>query len=561
MSFDLKKAKKSGQTSKADRRAAWTAEKKAEKEEKLAAKKVKARVWSPQQEAIFKACHDTHDNLVVEALAGTGKTTTMIEATNYLSGTTLLCAFNKRVADELKAKIGENQHKHVSTLHALGLRLVKRLTPNVEVCDPPAERGLRLAAEALKVLGSPILSKSYLWAIKNTASTCKEVAPFLKVDGGGEESLKTVETIGYGYGHLEGIAPKHLELVCTAVLKAMELSLTTNDGMVDYSDMLYIPLHKSATRGEYDNVIVDEAQDMNRAQLEIAQRVMKEGGRIIVVGDRHQAIYGFRGADRGSMDRLAKAFEATTLPLNITYRCPKLVVQAAQALVPEFKAANSAPEGVETWATRGDILKSAQPGDFILSRLNAPLLGLCLELVNAGKRAKVEGRDIGQQLVGIIRKITYGNPSVPVLTLLQGLAAWENNAVTKAMALDDEDRIAAVQDQAYALKTLAEGVGTTGELERVIGTLFTDDAKGAGGIVCSTVHKAKGLESDRVFILADTFKGHWGPQEGSEEGNLKYVAITRSKQELVWVDRADAPRVKAPLLTSKHEDPCALGHE
>src|SRR3990167_1251331 len=181
MSFNTGNAKKTGHTPKADRKAKRTVERTHAKKKKAEASKVNGRVWSPQQLAIFKACKDTRANLVVEALAGTGKTTTMVGATNYLGGTTLLCAFNKRIADELKAKIGENQYKHVSTLHALGLRLIKRIMPNVEVSDPPHERGLRLAAEALKSLGSPILSKSYLWAIHKTASTCKEVAPFMKI--------------------------------------------------------------------------------------------------------------------------------------------------------------------------------------------------------------------------------------------------------------------------------------------------------------------------------------------------------------------------------------------
>lgn len=489
--------------------------------------------WSPQQEAIFKACKDTTDSLVIEALAGTGKTTTIIEATRYLSGKVLLCAFNKRIADELKSRVeamdlGDNVH--VSTLHGLGFRLIQRLQPGTDVDNM---RGLGLALDALKAVDGPI-SKNYQWIVKDSASICKEVAPFLKATDG-----KVVAEIAYSFGHFDRLDPRFLEVTCDAVLESMRRALEPT-GTVDFSDMLYVPLHRIASRGEYDVVVVDEAQDMNRAQLALAQQVLKENGRLIVVGDRHQAIYGFRGADRGSMDRLQEAFKAKVLPLSVTYRCPLSVVNVAQALVPGLQAAPSAPAGEVAYQGYSHMIRDAAPGCFILSRLNAPLLRLCLTFIKEGRSAVVEGKDIGKGLISIIGKTTFNQP-VSIPHFLDALRIWELKGCKKAEDSDDRERVSQISDQAEALRILSEGCGSMAELKMHIERMFEDTNGKANKIILSTVHKAKGLESPLVFILCDTFKGSWTAGEG-EEANLKYVAITRSKGRLVFIDHPEPPK-------------------
>jgi hypothetical protein len=155
------------------------------------------------------------------------------------------------------------------------------------------------------------------------------------------------------------------------------------------------PLRNGWVRAKYDLVIIDEAQDMNAAQLLLAMKVCKKGGRIAVVGDDRQAIYGFRGADSNSIDRLKGELVAHELGLTITYRCPKVVVAAAARLVPDYTAAPAAPEGEMLTATVEEMYTQAAVGDFILSRKNAPLAAICLHLLAMGKRAIVEGREIG----------------------------------------------------------------------------------------------------------------------------------------------------------------------
>lgn len=475
------------------------------------------RVWSPQQNSIFDWCKEGDGNLVVRARAGTGKTTTIVEALKHLpSSSVLLCAFNKRIAEELKTRVDQNVH--VYTLHALGYRLWRRAVPR---CDVDDKRGYRLIEQALREQGNTPL-REYKRAGKDLASYGKEMAPYVK-------KWEELIDLGWAFNVYAGLAPKEVDLVSRAAFRSMQLAVEVQDGTVDYSDMLYLPLQKRMTRGEYDYVVVDEAQDMNKSQLELAQMVLREEGHLIVVGDDRQAIYGFRGADSSSIDRLKEKLKADELGLTVTYRCPKRIVAFANKWVPDLKAADTAPEGVVRGAP--DV-REAQAGDFIISRLNAPLLKMCLDFVAAGKRAKVEGRDVGRQLQGIIDKLNPSNSE----DLIHKIADWERKQV--AHAGEDEALAQAAIDIGDAISYLTRAAGDLAKLRALIDSMFEDSTPGQPTpyIKLMTAHKSKGLEADRVFILCETFRGGFNASGGGEEDNLRYVASTRAKKELIFVN-------------------------
>jgi DNA helicase-2/ATP-dependent DNA helicase PcrA len=100
--------------------------------------------------------------------------------------------------------------------------------------------------------------------------------------------------------------------------------------------------------------------------------MMKKTGRLVAVGDRNQAIYGFTGADSDALDLIAKAVNATLFPLTVSHRCPKLVIIEAQRYVSHIEASPSAPLGEVTAVQMKDIIKTAKVNDVIISRFNAP---------------------------------------------------------------------------------------------------------------------------------------------------------------------------------------------
>jgi superfamily I DNA/RNA helicase len=99
---------------------------------------------------------------------------------------------------------------------------------------------------------------------------------------------------------------------------------------IDFDDMLWLPVilgHKFST---LDWLFVDEAQDTNDIQIEILERSLGHSSRFVAVGDPHQAIYGFRGANSDALDKIVARFACRTLPLSVSYRCSKAVVAEAQ---------------------------------------------------------------------------------------------------------------------------------------------------------------------------------------------------------------------------------------
>ncbi len=274
---------------------------------------------------------------------------------------------------------------------------------------------------------------------------------------------------------------------------------------------------------------------MNLPQLTMAQQSVKPGGRVIVVGDDRQAIYGFRGAVSNGLDMMKEKLEAKELNLTITYRCPKSVVELAQEYVPDYRAHDSAPAGEVLRSTQDKLVELAKLGDAVLSRMNAPLMPLCLSFLRRGIRARIEGRDIGRALLALIRTIK-GRSSIGMPEFLRKTEAWRTRQTKRALAKSKrtaDTRIALINDQADTLICLGEDLTGVAELETRVETLFSDSAPGqAPCVLFSSTHKAKGLEWDRVFVLSGTYMKRKGCLE---EENIYYVAITRAKKTLTLV--------------------------
>lgn len=320
--------------------------------------------------------------------------------------------------------------------------------------------------------------------------------------------------------------------VVEKALAAMDLAARDQSIGIDFADMIFLPLRNGWLQKLYDAVIVDEAQDMTAAQLELALGLCR--GRVIIVGDDRQAIYGFRGADSDSLHRLQRHLNAKVFPMTVTFRCGAAIVAEAQRLVPDLECGPHNPAGLITELGVERLSEVADRGDFILSRLNAPLVPIAMSLLRNGKRARIAGKDIGAGLKALLRKLCGRRGCASVEDFLERLATWEQRETEKFRAAQRPDRVDQVHDKAEMIIGLADGVDSVDDLIARIDALFTDDGLGAQGVItCSSVHKAKGLEANRVFVLRDTLYPRG--RTSREEENIEYVAITRAKQELVWV--------------------------
>lgn len=490
---------------------------------------VNTKTWSPQQQAIFQEFKSGKGNVVVRARAGTGKTTTILEGIGYArEGKILLAAFNKSIATELKEKL-RNPNAEAKTLHSIGFGIVMNNWKGVKLND---ERADKLAERAIaNTPGRPgsIAPGPITGLVRKLAALGKGMCPFGKA--------QDLEDIAYEFECIPEEGHQNAGWTVPFIAQAAELAMTLaaqHDGTIDFDDMVYVPVRNGWLRGRYDLVVIDECQDMNATQILLAIGICRMGGRIFVVGDDRQAIYRFRGADSGSLDRLKTQLNAKELGLTITYRCPQLVVQEAQKLVPDYQAAPTAPQGAIEELSFDAIHEKAGPGDFVLSRKNAPLAKVCLRLLRHGTRAMIEGKDLGRQLLTVIKNLRA--QSVP--DFMEKLTIWERLTVERLEATKKKSAEAAIElvhDKAETLRQLAESMDTMADLVKRIETLFTETPNGkADYVVCSSVHKAKGRERDNVFALRDTL--YPGGRQDTEEKNIHYVMVTRAKKKLVWVE-------------------------
>lgn len=498
------------------------------------------RVWSAQQNAIFdwfartseSGVRTSSQHLVVEALAGTGKSTTIREGVKRMpEGKILIAAFSKNIQVDMERQLGPSANVTVKTLHAVGLACIRNFRDNIKV-QFTSERADNLAAHAC----GRACPDAVVRLVSKLHTKGREIAPHATKLGDLTAIQITFECEPSEQFEKMGFGAIYVEL---KALDAMRLAADVKSGdTIDGSDMIFLPLVNGWLVREYDAGVIDEAQDMTTAQLEVAVGVVRPGGRICVVGDRNQAIFGFRGADSESLTRLQQELHAAVLGLTTTYRCGRAIVELAQAYVPAFTAGPDNPEGLISELAMDALTAAAGPGDFVLSRVNAPLVSTAMKLLRAGKRTRVAGKDIGKGLIALVRRMK--GRSVPdLLAKIEAWATRENQrnqaaltAATNGRKAALKAKIEAVHDQADMMISLTDGAKNVDEVTSRIESLFTDDGLGAAGIItCSSVHRAKGLEADRVFILRDTLR-----DGNQEERNICYVAITRAKKELVWVN-------------------------
>lgn len=464
------------------------------------------RDWSDLQKAIFREIQEGQGNLQVDALAGTGKTTTIVEGLYYLpcGKTALFCAFNKSIQLELESRAPSTVT--VKTLHALGFAAIKRSFSNIVVDEHKAdgyvsaEKGneretLELRSNLKRAVS---LAKGYL---ATTSEEIDEIMEKHEIDACDEPRANFIATV-------------------IKVLAACK----KDTSRIDFDDMVWFPIVWNLSMIQYDFVFIDEAQDLNKSQQELALKSVKSGGRVISVGDEHQAIYGFRGADSRAIQNIVDRMQSKRLPLSVTYRCGRKIVEEAKTLVPEIEVATTAKEGIVETIPSSKLLEMVKPGDFILSRINAPLIGYCFDLIKAGVAANIQGKDVGKGLTALLKK----SGASTVTEFLSWLATWREFECMRLSARNKS--IDAVNDKADCLEALCDGTDSMAEVNSKIDKIFTDgDDKTR--VILSSTHKAKGLERQTVYLLRDTYK----PGKTQEESNLLYVGITRAIENLYYV--------------------------
>lgn len=461
-------------------------------------------------------------NLIVEACAGSGKTATIEHIVSIIreidpASSIVYLVFNKRVQIEAQEK-----GLPAATTHSKYFRDYNAAHGKVEINQYKVrdivDKMLSKEDEWMGTIVCQVISK-----VKNTRSA---------VDN---ESLDQL------CSHYGILVNGEADIVFDLVRKVLTIS-DNQVKVVDFDDMLYLTEIKNVPIKKFDWVLVDEVQDFNRLQCDLVVKTIAKHA--VVVGDRNQSIYAFRGAALDSMDRVKEALEAKEMPLSITYRCPKSHVELINNLFPhiKFEAYEHAKEGELGSVTTGQMLRDASEGDLVICRTNAPLVRPAFAMIRAGKKATILGRDIGKGLISLIdkqAKRVKGKYSLDEDYLDAVLDKLNEYRIEQVAKLLKRKRLGAAQtldDQVKTINAIAEECGSLNELKKRIESIFSDDKE---GVTFSSIHKIKGGESNVVYVLESGNMPHpmaQLPHDVQQEINCSYVGFTRSKDKMFFVD-------------------------
>lgn len=460
-----------------------------------------------EQLAILTAARSSTDNLLISALAGAAKTSTLVLIAKALGTTSILSlAFNKKIAEEMKERLSANcQPKTLNGLgHQVWMQTIgKRLTLDKDKTYNIVNGLIDAMDDRTKGEFYPVMAET-LRAINEAKTAGYMPTKFGRGLMNEDELFAWLD---------EAPTPLQEDIIVAASERSVQLGM---EGTIDFNDQILLPTIFTSTFPQFPLVLVDEAQDLSALNHAMLRKIAKK--RIIAVGDSCQAIYGFRGAHENSMELLKAEFGMRELTLSVSFRCPVTVVEEARWRAPHMKYPEWAKPGTvtsrEAWTIEDIPQESA-----ILCRNNAPLFRTALRFLAAGRFAQLIGNDIGKNMLKILKK--FGPGDMPQATVFEKIEAWKELKLLKSRSPDS------IHDQAECLALFAEQGPNLSAAIAYAEAIFNSQ----GPVKLMTIHKAKGLEFENVFIL----DRHLIRRGRGQEDNLAYVAITRAKQSLTYI--------------------------
>jgi superfamily I DNA/RNA helicase len=515
------------------------------------------------------------------APAGSGKTTTLVARVAWLvdggadPGSVCIVAFNKRAAEELSARLDvalapldvAAGSVRVRTFHALGREILRDAGVGVE---PLADRDavLRELFPGITRADRGRLDLAFSRLKLDLRVTSAEVA--------------------------REPAPGPIARAFIAYESAVRES-----GGLDFDDLLVWALESlradarllARWRSRTARLLVDEAQDLDRTQLELALLLAAPANDVFLVGDDDQTVYSWRLADVRRVLGLAASLPGLRrVDLETNYRCPPPVVTRAVRLV-EHNRERFAKRILAGSRTGGRLVLAPDAADdvvrvrramaswptddttrAVLARTNRELLVAvvaALDLAIPFRAPDIPLALEDPRLDGLLDRADAeagadpaGVPDPSPLPALGRLRA-ALRAEEAASPPDDPDEVTegdlvtALLGWAAAHWSIAGLRAAVAERRARLAELRRDDA----ALTLATAHGTKGLEWDHVLVLADGFPGRRAVSDATEperaleeERRLAYVAWTRARRSLTLLYDPEAP---SPFLREAF-DPAEL---
>jgi len=474
--------------------------------------------WSHEQSDIIAEGEEGEGHLIVNATAGSGKTSVIVYGlAPVMPMGTVVTSFSKKIAEELASKLPG--HVISKTFNAFWLHFLKqRLSSSMKIDGWKVKKIVESRCKSVADAS---------WEIAQLVSLAKGEGIGITV---ADEESEWAELLDKHSIEVEGFTDAQL---IKGARKALALS-SKDYSTIDFDDMMYLSLKLILEKGWKCDVapvvMVDEMQDLNPLQEELLPYM---GERIIGVGDKHQAVYGFRGAGVDSMSRIAERFDMMELPMHTTRRVPISGVKYAQNFCSTITAAENAIEGSVEPMDFETMVSGLQYGCLVMCRNNAPLFTVALQLLRENRKFEMSGK-LPKQLIKWINKFKAHDS----FDLKFKIVRWWQVEATRLQKAGKYRTIAREQDKVDTLMILCDRYVSVADMLKALALI----SESHGGTKLTTIHGAKGLEAEDTFWLEPSLcdpskcEQKW---EEQQEINLQFVASTRHKRSLYLVSKAD----------------------
>lgn len=557
--------------------------------------KLSKLLFTKEQKRIFKFVESETGHGIIDAVAGSGKTTTIIECAKFAKdkNSILFCAFNNSIASEIKNKFQKKGMNEVTvkTIHALGRQILQDNNfsgLSISLNENKYSDILKsiVIKEQLKPFYNKLIIINGLDPHRTDENNKFAINKLIK-----KINLKLIDIIHKFrstltkediyefeklvihfniFNEIEIEKKQFREEIevyfqCTKILLKEGNDFSLRTMKIDFTDMIYLPYKwNQLPIKKYDFIFIDECQDLSKSQFAVTTKYGNKNARILAVGDPHQSIYGFTGADINSFNRVKEYTNAVQLPLNTCFRCPRKVIDLAKQIRADIKGSKK-EDGLVEYIKFDDIIKLTIPGDLIISRLKAPLVLLLFIYIDKEIQIQINSDEVSEIIIEIKNMFTKNELYIDLSALKGGFDELKVEILKrlKWIVLKNSERISNEIDRENYIKTETqyfqkklefihkkceqwknECVNLNEIIKKIKLLISTSDEK---SIKLSTIHRAKGLENNRVFILnyndLPLKRPNQKEWEKTQEINLKYVAITRSLNELYLIDNINIGKI------------------
>jgi len=544
-------------------------------------------MFTDEQKRIFQFVEQEQGHGIIDAVAGAGKTTTIMECAKFVKdqSSILFCAFNNSISAEIAKRfhrLGLNEVT-VKTIHALGRQILqdnnntgqpitlvdnkyKELLKDEKVIEKIKPHYIQI----LSINGYEVeeLEDTNNFAIKNLVRNINSRLIDINQKYRAtltQDLLSEFEKLIVHFGIFNeiDIEKRNFKQEVLHYYEAHKILLAAGNDLssrtmsIDFTDMLYLPVHwNQQPVRKFSFLFIDECQDLSLAQFAIAAKYGKTDGRILAVGDPQQSIYGFTGADIESFSIVKTYTNATQLPLTTCFRCPKKVIELAKTIREDIQGSKET-EGNITSIEFHEVVNLAKPGDLIISRLRAPIVILVFSFIDKNIKVQIHEEEV-KDIINEIKNIFKQEELNIVISTLPRrfeqlteivLKRWGyiiqkngeriTDSVSRQIYIDNELDYLKVK-LTFLHKKYEQWKDDCETLNHVLKRIKEFISASDNSIRLSTIHRAKGLENKRVFILNYDSLPYYRLQqkdwERTQELNLKYVAITRALEDLFLIE-------------------------